>query len=80
MKKKNRKTGVSKVAPEPQLTLEEEYEQMQLTQYIKEFEGTFKAVSKHIRKVIDKFPMYNLKGQLMPMQSRKKLQTLQKDL
>lgn len=53
---------------------------MQLDQYIQEFEGTFKAVSKHIRKVIDKFPMYNLKGQLMPMQSRKKLRTLQKDL
>jgi hypothetical protein len=62
------------------LSIEEEYEQVQLSQYIKEFEGTrsgtFKAVSKHIRKVIDRFPMYNLKGQLMPMQSRRKLQNL----
>ena len=69
-----------KFAPVQELSIEEEYEQIQLTQYIKEFEGTFKAVSKHIRKVIDKFPMYNLKGQLTPMQSRKKLQNLQKDL
>lgn len=57
-----KKAKKPKILEPLQLSIEEEYEQIQLSQYIREFEGTFKAVSKHIRKVIDKFPMYNLKG------------------